>query len=133
MSEQPVTFGDRLSAWAKMARAKVLIPHERSELGAILLGLGALLIVARLVFEINSGIFLSGPSMSGLAMQPADGLDPQSHAGMIVVSLGIFLLFVGWLAVRPWKRDQNWKSDLPGGHGSSIRGRLPRVQNDPEV
>jgi hypothetical protein len=87
----------------------MLTPNDRSEIGAIFIGLGALLIVARLVFEINTGIFLNSPSMSALTTQPADSLDPQSYAGMIVVSLGIFLVFVGWLAVRPWKRDQNWK------------------------
>jgi hypothetical protein len=104
--EEPVTPQDGLSAWAKV-RAKVLTPQERSEIGAVLLSLGFLLIVARLIFEINAGVFLSGPSMTGFALQPEElDLNPPSFVGTIVVGMGVVLITAGWLAVRPWKRDQ---------------------------
>jgi hypothetical protein len=109
MFKQLITIQHRLSAWAGKVRAS---PDERSEIGAVLLGVGVLLIVARLIFEIATGIFLSGPSMSGFAMHPAGDIDPNpSYAGTIVVGLGICLMIVGWLAVRPWKSDQDLKRD----------------------
>ena len=105
MLKQLITIQHRLSAWAGKVRAS---PHERSEISAILLGVGVLLIVARLIFEIATGIFLSGPSMSGFAMDPAGDVDPNpSYMGTIIVGLAACLMIIGWLAVRPWKRDQN--------------------------
>ena len=84
MLKQLITIQHRLSAWAGKVCAS---PHERSEIGAILLGVGGLLIVARLIFEISTGIFLSGPSMSGFAMHP--DVDPNpSYLGTVIVGIG---------------------------------------------
>jgi hypothetical protein len=78
--------------------------------GAIFIVIGVLLVVTQLAFEMQTRQFVGGPVMRGGKFDPTSGIDVKtSYVGVMVLGIGAILEIIGYLAGRPWRRDQEGK------------------------